>query len=113
MIEEPIVKGEIPFYVMDKVGSEDRKRWGLTTDADGKESTPGCRNAYYWLTKSLIIVVEHRTDWYNKMYHTVRSVLQVNSLGTLDGLGIEGLLRPEAQDAIKAWTVLAKMQEKK
>lgn len=114
-IEEPIVKGEIPFYVMDKVSAEDCKRWGLTADTGKAGQYPSYENKlrYYWLTKKLIIVVESTQSYGYKFNHSVRAVLQVNSLGTLDGLGVEGLLRPEAQDAIKSWMVLAKMQENK
>jgi len=110
IVDEPIFKGYVPFPIMDEVEEDFASKHGLT---------PGrfCALRFYWLTKELIIVIEFPKDDGNKRHGaylpSVRSVLRLNKWGHIDNLGLEGLMEPEAQDALKSWTVLAQMAPKK
>lgn len=114
-IYEPIFRGFVPFQIMDEVEPDFCRAHGLVPDSGKCGVSSGIR--FFWLTKTMILAIEFpRSQWMYEAVNrvpAVRCVLRINKFGHLDNLGVEGLMEPEAQDALKSWTVLAKMAPKK
>jgi len=113
IVDEPIFRGYVPFQIMDEIEPEFAKAHGLTSDP----GRMGGRIRFFWLTKTLIMTIEFpRSTWaqgeIEPCIPAVRCLLRINKHGHLDNLGLEGLMEPEAQDALKSWTVLAQMTKK-
>ena len=111
IVDEPIFRGYVPFQIMDEVEPEFAKAHGIKASSAIR---------FFWLTKSLIMGIEFPKSAWRYGYGdevtqlpAVRCLLRINKHGHLDNLGIEGLMEPEAQDALKSWTVLAQMAPKK
>jgi len=115
LIDEPIFRGYVPFQIMDEIEPEFAAIHGLTSYPYRSD---GSHVRFYWLTKTLIMGIEFpKSAWrYGEdvtQIPAVRCLLRINKHGHLDNLGIEGLMEPEAQDALKSWTVLAQMAPKR